>query len=71
MHWQNGATPEMNIFATQIPRGTSIMFATRYPSWTSLTIEKVHRFFGSKYQRLNQVTGRPAALDRCWQDDAC
>ncbi len=45
LHWWNGAPPQMTVFPIQVPKGQSIIFATRYPAGTQFTIEKCFQWY--------------------------
>ncbi|GMH41817.1 hypothetical protein BSKO_09727 [Bryopsis sp. KO-2023] len=48
LHLNGGAPAELEIFVIQIPKGASILFSTRFPSGTRLSVEKVFKWSPSK-----------------------
>ncbi|KAL6754041.1 hypothetical protein V8C86DRAFT_399941 [Haematococcus lacustris] len=56
VHFNNGVTPYFRIFLTQIPVGTSIMFATRYPPGTQFSIRRNFVWYNQYNSQLTQAS---------------
>ncbi|GIL62495.1 hypothetical protein Vafri_16705, partial [Volvox africanus] len=54
-HMNQGATPSLQVFLTQIPPGNSLVFATRYPSGSTFSVSRVFRWYPSLSSTVRQA----------------
>ncbi|MEW5305209.1 MAG: hypothetical protein WDW36_007766 [Sanguina aurantia] len=62
VHFDQGASPYLQVFLTQISPGTSILFATRYPAGTTFSIQRVFRWYPDMTSNVLQVNSLQAVL---------
>ncbi|GFR48745.1 hypothetical protein Agub_g10703, partial [Astrephomene gubernaculifera] len=55
LHMDPGVTPALQVFMTQIPPGTSLVFATRYPAGTTFSVSREFSWYPSLSSTVKQA----------------
>ncbi|KAF5840653.1 hypothetical protein DUNSADRAFT_16026, partial [Dunaliella salina] len=63
IHFRHGVTPLLEVYPNQIPPGTSIVFATRYPRGTTFAIHRYFRWKGQYSSALRQASSLEEVLE--------
>ncbi|KAK2078299.1 hypothetical protein QBZ16_004168 [Prototheca wickerhamii] len=62
-HLNSGAPSQLQIFLTQVPKGTSIIWAMRYPSGTRFTIKREYKYYANNNRDIPAASSLNALVN--------
>ncbi|KAG2427679.1 hypothetical protein HXX76_012328 [Chlamydomonas incerta] len=63
LHLDAGVTPALQVFLTQVPPGTSILFATRYPAGTTFSVSRQFLWYPALSGAVSPAASLQEVLD--------